>query len=159
MRRGDGSERGAAEGGGSTARISAGPRTHWDARPVFSTTGVLNPWQRQPWMVTGAPPPLPGTFPEASAAEYARSTERATEQATEPCSTSTTIVTPAAVSPVPQWAADAGAVDGRCARGASPDGEQPAATAATAKATIGVTAAGRFSQRPMEPPSAHFIMP
>jgi hypothetical protein len=34
-----------------------------DAFPVLSTSGVENPWQVQPLTVTGAPPPLPRTWP------------------------------------------------------------------------------------------------
>lgn len=50
-------------GAGRMARISMGPLTHLEAWPVFSTSGVGKPWQVQPLMVTGPPPPLPGAWP------------------------------------------------------------------------------------------------
>jgi hypothetical protein len=39
------------------------PRRHWDAFPVLSTSGVLYPGHVHPLTVTGAPPPLPATWP------------------------------------------------------------------------------------------------
>ena len=39
------------------------PCRHRDAFPVLSTSGVEYPWQVQPLTVTGAPPPLPRTWP------------------------------------------------------------------------------------------------
>src|SRR6266566_1410690 len=50
-----------------TARIWATPFRQVDACPVASTSGVANPWHTHPCIFTGAPPPLPGTLPDASA--------------------------------------------------------------------------------------------
>jgi hypothetical protein len=49
------------------ARISSPFLWQAEAWPVASTWGVLNPWQVQPLMDTGAPPPLPCTLPDATA--------------------------------------------------------------------------------------------
>jgi hypothetical protein len=50
-------------GAGRMARISAFPLTHFEALPVRSTTGVAKPWQVQPSIRTGPPPPFPGAWP------------------------------------------------------------------------------------------------
>jgi hypothetical protein len=50
-----------------TARIWAAPFRQLDACPVVSTSGVVNPLHTHPRILTGAPPPLPGTLPDASA--------------------------------------------------------------------------------------------
>jgi hypothetical protein len=41
---------------------------HRDAFPVLSTSGVEYPWHVQPLTVTGAPPPLPRTWPSLTLA-------------------------------------------------------------------------------------------
>ncbi len=49
------------------ARISVPFLAHLEASPVFSSWGVEKPWQVQPEIATGAPPPLPGTCPSTIA--------------------------------------------------------------------------------------------
>jgi hypothetical protein len=51
----------------STARIWVAPFRQADVCPVASTSGVVKPLQTHPLTVTGAPPPLPRTLPEARA--------------------------------------------------------------------------------------------
>ena len=65
--------------------------------PVLSTCGVLNPWHVHPLTVTGAPPPLPGTWPAWRTAAYLFSIFKAVEQATLPVAIVMTTGTPAAV--------------------------------------------------------------
>lgn len=50
-------------GTSSSARISEFPVWHSEASPVLRTLGVGYPWQVQPSTVSGAPPPLPLSWP------------------------------------------------------------------------------------------------
>jgi hypothetical protein len=77
---------------------------HCEALPVLSTSGVEYPWQVQPRTVTGAPPPVPGTFPALIMAAYSFSTCIATPQFTVPFATLMMIGTFAAVWVEPQVA-------------------------------------------------------
>ena len=80
------------------------PLRHCDAFPVLSTSGVSYPWHVQPFTMTGAPPPFPGTCPSLILAAYSFSTLMAVLQFTEPLATLMTTGTPAAVCVLPQFA-------------------------------------------------------
>ena len=80
------------------------PLRHCDAFPVLSTSGVSYPWHVQPFTMTGAPPPFPGTCPPEILAAYSFSTLMAVLQFTEPLATLMTTGTPTAVCVLPQFA-------------------------------------------------------
>src|SRR5690348_6309472 len=123
-------------GAGSTARISAVPLTHLDALPVRRTSGVAKPRQVQPSTLTGPPPPLPGSLPDAIASAYFRSMLIASSQSTLPRRTSMVTGTLTAVLVVPHEASARGVavVGGAAGPWPFPLPPQPAAARASASA-------------------------
>jgi diguanylate cyclase (GGDEF)-like protein len=112
-------------GTSSTATISEFPVWHSDVSPVLRTLGVAYPWQVQPPTFSGAPPPLPLSWPRSMAVAYAFSTARAVEQDTSPLATLMTTGMLAPLRVVPHVPAGADV----------PEDEQPVARPAAVQAS------------------------